>query len=173
VSKDWLELTPDQRLVAVTAIQKVINEAVKTNTPGNVRAEADEYMKAKLPDGGSYQIRVDGKKIGTYSVIAKEVGEGIDVYMSDDAAFNDWVRDEEAVGNAAIEWVLADRKRREAFARHIAEVTGVIPDGVEVYQQRPHLELSTKLSQVKPEQVAEVLGGALPTAVVGLLEGAK
>ena len=169
---NWLELKPDQRLVAATAIQKVVNQAVKTGVEGNVRDVADRYVMGMLPDGGNTAVRINGRKVATYSVIAKEVGEGeVDTYVIDSHAFGDWLRDDDAAANAAVEWILADTRRRDAFLKHLVEVTGVVPDGVEAFPKTPHLELKTRLTQVKPEAVAEALGDSLPSAIAGLLGG--
>lgn len=170
---NWLELKPDQRLVAATAIQKVVNQAVKVGIEGNVRDVADRYVTGILPEGGSVPVRINGRKVGTYSVIAKEVGEGeVDAYVVDASAFGDWLRDDDAAANAAIEWILADNRRRDTFLRHLVEITGVVPDGVEAFPKPVHLELKTRLTQVNPEVVAEVLGDTLPSTVAGLLGGA-
>ena len=168
---EFNELAPDQRLVVLTALKKQLDKMLDAKEPGSVRDVADSYVKSKLPDGGNTQVRLNGKKVGTYSVVAKEVGDGIDVYMSDEAAFGDWVRDDDAVANAAVEWVLADKRRRDAFACHLVEVTGVVPDGVEAFPQTPRLELTTRLTQVNPKTVAGALKGELPPAIAGLLGG--
>ena len=168
---DLKSLAPDQRLAVATAIKKASDKALDAREPGSIRQVADSYIKGKLPDGGNVHVRLNGRKIGTYSVVAKEVDDGIDVYMSDAEAFGDWVRDEDAAGNAAIEWVLADNRRRDAFARHLVELTGVIPEGVEAYPQVPHVELSTRLTHVNVDEVAKAIGDELPQAVAGLLGG--
>ena len=167
---EFNELAPDQKLVVLTALNKQIGKMLDAKEPGSVRDIADHYVMSFLPDGGNTQVRLNGKKIGTFSVIAKEA-DGLDVYVSDAEAFADWVRDDDAAANAAIEWVLADRRRRDTFARYIVELTGVVPDGIEAYPQHPHVELSTRLTQVNPKTVADALNGELPTAIAGLLKG--
>lgn len=172
MSKRWDELSAVEQLAVKQALYKVLAEDVSTSKQGNLRARVDETYKGfyHATGGKSYDVNVDGKKVGTISVTVKDAKPTARVYVIDQNGFGDWVRDDDAVGNAAIEWVLADRKRAEAFARYLVEVTGVMPEGCETYADNGTPTLTTSL-RIDTHKVADALGNALPSTIAGLLEG--
>ena len=173
MSKRWEEMTVMERLAIKQALYKMLAADVATGKPDNLRGQADKQYKSMYMATGAktYDVNVDGKKVGTFSVVAKESEEKAVVYILDANTYGDWLRDEDAAANAAVEWILADRKRAEAFARHIVETTGVIPDGCESFIDRTPSTLTTKFSRLDPQKVAAALGNALPSTIAGLLEG--
>jgi hypothetical protein len=170
---EYSEMRPIERLAVAQALYKRLGEVVSTSKADNLRSEVDDYYKRRYVEDGTRtaDVLIGGTKVGTFSVIAKDVGGGATVYVEDGEVFDDWVRDDDAAANACIEWMLSDARRRDAFLRYFVEVTGVVPDGCEAYANKPRTELSTRFSRLDPDKVAEALGADLPPAVVGLLGG--
>lgn len=170
---EYSEMRPIERLAVAQALYKMLGEVVSTSKAGNLRSEVDDYYKRRYVEDGTRtaDVLIGGTKVGTFSIISKDAGGGAVVYVEDGEAFDDWAQDEDAVANACVAWMLADAKRREAFARYWVELTGAVPDGCEAYADRPRTELSTRFSRLDPDKVAEALGADLPPAVVGLLGG--
>lgn len=172
MSRRFDELSPVEQLAIKQALFKVLADDVSTSKRGNLRARIDETYKDyyRMSGGKTYDVNVDGMKVGTFSVVAKEPEPKAEVYIIDAHAYGDWVRDDDSVANVVVEWMLADHKRAEAFARYLVELTGVVPEGCETYVAQGEPKLTTRFV-VDPQKVAAALGNALPSTIAGLLEG--
>ena len=173
MNRQWDELTDMEQLAIKQSLYKTLADDISTSKRGNLRSRVDETYKEyyRLSGGKTYNVNVNGMKVGTFSVVAKDAESKAEVYIIDRVAFGDWVRDDDSVANAAIEWMLADTKRAEAFAKYLVELTGVMPEGCEAYVSNGEPKLTTRFSKLDPQKVASALGNALPSTIAGLLGG--
>lgn len=169
------DMKPIERLAVAQALYKELGKVVGTKSTDNLRAEVDEYYIGRYLEDGmrTANVRLNGQTVGTFSVISKKIPAHVEVYQLDDKTFADWVQDDDAAANACIAWMLADQKRRDAFARYCCEVVGVVPDGYEAYREEEDESITTRFSKLDVSKVAEALGEALPSTVAGLLTGAE
>lgn len=170
-----MDFSPIEKLAVAQALFKAVGEHVKTKDPGNLRGEVDalmaeSYEKARAQGIApkSFDIEINGTKVGTYSITAeKPVEEKHDVELE--------VEDAEAFEKWAVERGFARTQVDMASVRRYFDETGEVPDGSKpVSVIIPAVEgggiKSTSL-RVDPEKVARALGPQLEPVTYAFLEG--
>ena len=164
-----------ERLAVAQAIYKAVADIVSTKNPDGMRAQADaELMDAYTQMGvKSMDLRVEGQKVGTYSVtMAKAVPEKQDARLDveDHDRLVRWLRSDTEALDSLIE-MYADK-----YAQTLFSASGEVPDGCDavtvVTPAQPEHPKGTVL-RVDTQKVAQALKGQLPEAVAGLLEGCQ
>jgi hypothetical protein len=175
VSKSFSDYGPMEQLAIKQALYKVLAADVDTKDPYNLRGYVSAGIIEQYRQTGakSYDLRIDGTKVGTMGVsVSKETEERHEkrFRVADDAALDAWVRGNDAQAF----WDAFITSHRDVFAKWYFECMGELPDGCEMADvtipAKPSQVTGTSL-RVKPEKVREALGANLPTAVAGLLEG--
>lgn len=155
------ELKPVEQLAVAQAVYKTVASIVSTKDADSLRAQCDEDTIANYMSTGakSYDVRVLGEKVGTYSVRVNKAKKVSTIAVEDAAAYYDWC--------AEMGYLVTDDKRAQQWF----EQTGELPDGCTVIvDEQPERVAGTTL-KVDERKVAAAMGGELPTAVRGLLEG--
>lgn len=161
------ELTTTEKLTIAQALYKSVADVVSTKNPDSLRAEVDAEMLDTYRREGikSRDLRLNGEKVGTYSVRVKKAFTKERPVLTDMSAFKAWLEDnqEYAVGYALsqpdfAEWVIQQ---------------GELPDGYELDRvEFPEIAAGTTL-KVDVQKVADAMGNELPSAVAGLLGGVQ
>ena len=161
------ELTTIEKLTLAQAIFKVVGDAVSTKNPDSVRAQVDEEMlKAYELDGiKSRDLRVNGQKVGTYSVrVSKPKTEDV-LSETDHDAFVKWAGENPEI------CTLFALNQAAKLAQFALDTAGELPDGYEInHVVIPEHATGTTL-KVDVQKVAQAMGNELPSVVAGLLEG--
>lgn len=177
MSKSFENYTPMEQLTIKHALFKSLAADVDTKNPSNLRGfvSADIIDRYRQTGAKSYDLRLDGRKVGTMSVtVSKETDERHErrFEVTDEAALDRWVRDEDARQF----WDGYITSHRAEFAKWYFECMGELPEGCEmadvVIPAQPERVSGTTL-RVDPKKVVRALGKELPTAVAGLLGGAR
>lgn len=154
-------MNDSERLLIAQAIYKAVASEVKTGED-NLRGRVDaEYLDLYEKTGAkSFDMRLNGEKVGTYSVRVTEPK----------------VRDELAVVNyqALCNWAEENGCMMPDMAaiQRCFEETGEVPDGCVVERIETEGRATPSL-RVDAQKVADVMGAQLPDAVRGLLEGGE
>lgn len=161
------ELTTSEKLTIAQALYKSVADVVSTKNPDSLRAEVDaEIIDAYNRDGiKSRDLRLNGEKVGTYSVRVKKAFTKERPVLTDMSAFKAWLEDnqEYAVGYALsqpdfVDWVIRQ---------------GELPSGYDLETiEFPEVAAGTTL-KVDVQKVADAMGNELPSAVAGLLGGVE
>lgn len=171
----WNDYNALQQLGIEQAFFKKLAADVDTKTKDSLRWRVDQQIKGFYETTGakSYDIHIDGQKVGTMSVtVSKEVPEKrTQVFeVTDERALHGWFP-------AGEESALVDRwleAHWEEFAKWYFEATGELPDGCELVERVvpgvPSVVKGTTL-RVDPDKVEGALGKELPVAIAGLLGG--
>ena len=162
-----------ERLAIVQALYNAVKEAVSTKSPGSLRAEVDEQVRALYEATGakSFDVKLDGEKVGTFSVVVTKPTEGKveDIFnIADRGALSEWeIPDVMAYGFA--------RDNINEFARWYFEMTGELPPGCELAEVHTPADPGGRIKNtrfvVDATKVVEVLGNGLGAAARELLEG--
>jgi hypothetical protein len=170
----WNELLPTERLYVAQAIYKAIAEMVSTKDEHSLRSEADQWLVDMYEQTGakSYDARLCGQKVGTFSVkVAKAVaGKTVPTTdVKDWEGFEAWLFDEgiETLKEFAIEhateiaerWVDATGEMPEWATTTMVDVPG-----------KPERVTGTTL-RIDPQKVVDAMRGELGGAITHLLEG--
>lgn len=175
MSKRFSDYAPMEQLAIKQALFKVLAADVDTKDPDNLRGyvSADIIRRYQQTGAKSYDLRLEGKKVGTMGVsVSKETEERTErrFEVTDEAALDSWVRDEDARQF----WDGYVTSHRAEFARWYFECMGELPGGCEMVERtipaQPELVKGTTM-RVDPKRVARALGANLPAAVAGLLGG--
>src|SRR5574344_1280956 len=142
------QLTTIEKLTLAQARYKVVADIVSTKNPDSLRAEVDaEMLKAYELDGiKSRDLRVNGEKVGTYSVRVKKAFSKERQVLTDISVFKAWLDDNQdyAIGYALsqpdfVSWVVQQ---------------GELPDGYELDRvEFPEIAAGTTL-KVDVQKVA-------------------
>ena len=155
-------MNPIEQLAIAQALYKSVAAYVKTNDPDNLRGQVDaEYRRLFVETGAkSFEVRIDGVKVGTYSFAEKK--SRVSRHLCWDEDYFDEIME------WAIENDCVSLDESKVFD-HIDD-TGELPPhcGVDEYCYPTEYTPSFK---VDVEAVKEALGTGLPAAVHGLLEG--
>lgn len=167
-----VKLSNVEKLIIKQAFVNAVSNDVSTKNPDNLRGQLDATMKQAYYDnplgGRSFDLRLMGRKVGTYSVTVsegkpQEVSKSLEV--KDRAQFMEW-----AEANGYVEKV-ADM---DAILSDFRE-NGEIPDGCEPIEVvTPEVVggvVTRSTMRVYPKKVAEALGPQLEAAAYALLEG--
>lgn len=167
-----VELTDVEKLIVKQAIFNAVADDVKTKEPSNLRGQLDEIMKESYYGnpmaGKSYDLRLMGQKVGTYSLTVskgkpQEVRRSFEVEDKD--RFTAWAEEN---GFVKIDM--------EAVQAHFA-ATGEIPEGcsgIEVIVPEVVGGVVTRTTvKVDQAEVGRVLGPQLESIAYALLEGGE
>lgn len=163
-----------ERLAVAQAMYKAVAGMVSTRDPDSLRARADADMLENYERMGmkSVDLRVNGEKVGTYSVnVSKPTGAAKTsrVVVDDSEAAYRWAMT--AAADEYEDWCIANIDR---FCAYALSEFGEVADGARVVTEetaaQPERATGTVL-KVDPPKVAHALGVQLPYAVAGLLTG--
>lgn len=160
-------LTTAEKLTIAQALYKAIADVVSTKNPDSLRSELDaEMLKAYELDGiKSRDMRVNGQKVGTYSVRVKKAFSKNRPVLTDISAFKAWLDDN-------TDYAIAYALSQPDFAAWVI-AQGELPDGYELERvEFPEAATGTTL-KVDVQKVADAMGNELPNAVAGLIGGVE
>lgn len=151
------------KLFAYQAMFKVLSDEVSTKNPRSLRSIADESVIKTYESTGakSYDAKINGEKVGTYSVRISKAKKNEKVQVTDERAYRTW-----AFENGLAQMTVDD----ELVIQH-CHTTGEVPDGAEIVTEEVPEHVAGTTLKVEPEKVAHALKGELPTVIAGLLEG--
>ncbi|MCI6274402.1 MAG: hypothetical protein MR874_06855 [Coriobacteriaceae bacterium] len=168
-------MTSMERLAVAQAVFRAVAEVVSTKNPDSLRAQADADLMGMYDSMGvkSIDLKLEGKKVGTYSVTmakaTKETHEKL-LRVTEPQRVLEWAKDNET------EWDEFVSLAIPRFAQYCFEEYGEVPDGCEVEEvvtpAKPEHPKGTTL-RVDPKNVADALQGRLPVYVAGFLEGGE
>ena len=161
------DLTTAEKLTIAQALYKAIADVVSTKNPDSLRSELDaEMLKAYELDGiKSRDMRVNGQKVGTYTVRVKKAFSKDKPVLTDISAFTSWLMDNKEY---AIDYALSQPEFAAWVISH-----GELPDGYELERvEFPEMATGTTL-KVDVQKVADAMGNELPNAVAGLIGGVE
>ena len=157
MDKERLEL-----LAVAQALYKYIGTIVGTRDPDNLRGEADEYFKNLYLETGakSFEVNVNGEKVGSYSVTKKDPQIRRSLTWDDDEQVIAWMIENDMV-----------EVDEGAIMRHFL-ATGELPPTCEISEWETSPDIITTL-RIDVDAVKDALKGELPNVVAGLLGGAE
>jgi hypothetical protein len=149
-----------EQLAVAQAVYKLAAEQVKTNEPGNLRAEVDAHFRELFEQAGakSFDIRIGGEKVGTYSVkVTKPKMQTVcDCY--DQSAYLAWCEEHGFVRK------VIDEDAASAYF----EETGELPFGCNVSEvETPGGQYAGGSLRVDVPAINRALGGKVPIALLG------
>ena len=156
-----MELKPIEKLAIAQAIYKKIAAIVSTKDADSLRAQCDADMRTNYENTGakSYDVVINDKKVGTYSVKTSKPRQDVIFDIENMNKYIGWCIDNNCIN--------ADDKQ----AMRIFESTGEVPDGVKIRTvERPGGYAGTTL-KIDENDVIDALGDALQENAVKLLEG--
>lgn len=169
------DYAPLEQLAIKQALFKALAADVDTKNPDNLRGyvSADIIDRYQQTGARSYDVRIDGLKVGTMSVTISKGKEGRTEQrfaVTDDGALDSWVRGEDS----RLLWDAYMTSHRAEYAQWYLTQTGEMPDGCEmaetVIPAQPERVSGTSI-RIDPAKVGRALGNNLPSAVAGLLGG--
>ena len=149
-----------EQLAVAQAVYKLAAEKVKTNEPGNLRAEVDAHYRELFEQTGakSFDIRIGEEKVGTYSVkVTKPKRQTVcDCY--DQSAYLAWCEEHGFVRK------VIDEDAASAYF----EETGELPFGCNVTEvETPGGQYAGGSLCVDVPAINRALGGEVPIALLG------
>lgn len=158
-----------EKLAIAQATMKVIGDVVSTKNPDSLRSQIDAEVLEDYRESGikSRDLRVNGEKVGTYSVrVAKPKTERV-MSETDHEAFVKWAGENPEL------CTLFALNQAAKLAQFALETAGELPDGYKFQEVvTPERTTGTTL-KVDVQSVAQAMGNELPSAVAGLLEGGR
>lgn len=166
-------MNDSERLAIAQAIYNHLGKLVSTKDPDSLRAQADREYKALFEQTGakSFDVRVNGSKVGTYSVKvskAKPAEEHKELVVINQTALCDFIVDQPA---KYLEQFARDYCGE--FANWYLEQFGELCDGCMVDTVKIEATEPTYMGgtlKVNAEDVANAING-LDIGIYGLLEG--
>ena len=174
MAKSIRDLPLMEQLAIEQAAFSKLGEEVSTKNQNSLRCIADDEIIGNYLGMGakSYDVHVNGSKVGTYSVrTSKEMPQETKsrIVIKDPYAFDAYVREQAA--DEAFEYV---HMMMDNFASFMLESYGVVCDGCEVVEEtipaQPSKVIGTTL-RIDADKVADAINGYLPTTIAGLLGG--
>lgn len=191
------ENTDLNNLIIAQAVFKAVSEAVSTKNSDSLRSRIDAQRIELYKQTGckSYDLMLNGMKVGTYTVRTSKAVKKTLLVVYDELAFARWayenglakkqiqltidVEDWMPANLVNIEYMITEETWRSGIAQEkyvvdgnaldVARENGEVPDGCELKViDEPSAPVGTTL-KVDSALVAEALGDALPAAVHGLL----
>lgn len=163
-----------RRMALAQALYKTIKEQVGTGDETNLRGRFDALMADRFEQARklglapkSFDVEIDGEKVGTYSITLAEPTPArteMRLVTENRAELLAWAVEH---GYATVD--------AKAVERHFAE-TGEVPDGcVAVPVEVPASKGGVKRTalRIEPEKVAYSLGASIGDSVAWLLEGGE
>ena len=169
-----------EQLAIEQALYSKLGEDVSTKNPDSLRGMADEEIVGNYRTMGakSYDVHVNGNKVGTYSVrTSKEKPQEKKkrLIIKDPYALEKFIEDNINQCIKAEEMPYAElyaQAMAQNFAEYVLEVYGELPDGCEIVTDtipaQPSHVLGTTL-RVDADKVADAISGYLPTTIAGIL----
>lgn len=155
------ELKPVEKLAIAQAVYKTVAGIVSTKEKDNLRGMCDKDAIANYLSTGakSYDVRLMGEKVGTYSVRVSKPRHDERLKVVDMDAYVAW-----CVENACMttDDAQAERRFRE---------TGELPDGCELEVTDTPETVAGATLKVDEAKVADALGDALPAVAAHALFG--
>lgn len=161
-----MNLNDTQRLAVLSGAARVINGEVKTGVPDNLRGKVDAELRMDFENNGTdrRRITINGKSVGTLSVIMTEPREVREVGIEDFKAFIKWLT--ETDDGVDLLWTFVCSREVAPLLRCIEDVLvvdGIVPDGCIVRtHDEPARFKGTVLRGCKPQDIADALGETLP-----------
>lgn len=148
------------KLAVAQAVYKLSAEQVSTKEPGNLRSRVDEYYRGLFEATGakSFEIRIGGEKVGTYSVKVTKPKKQTVCDCYNPSAYRAWCEEHGFVKTVIDE---------DAAHAHFLE-TGEVPDGCNVSQvETPGGQYAGGSVRVDIPAVNRALGGEVSIALLG------
>lgn len=142
-----------EQLAVAQAVYKLAAAKVSTREPGNLRSEVDDHFREAFESTGakSFDVRIGGEKVGTYSIKTTEGKRSIGLETHDPAAYRAWCE-----ANGFVKTVIDE----DAAAANFEE-TGEVPDGCSIaYFDTPEGAYAGSALRVDPAMVNRAIGGA-------------
>ena len=171
-----------EQLAIEQAVFNKLGADVSTKSPDSLRGMADEEIVGNYRAMGakSYDVHVNGSKVGTYSVrTSKEKPQSTSkrLVIKDPYALEKFIEDNINQCVKAEEMPYAElyaQAMAQNFAEYVLEVYGELPDGCEMVTetipaQKPQV-IGTSL-RIDADKVADAINGYLPTTIAGILGG--
>lgn len=165
-----VELNDVEKLAVAQAFMNAVGKLTETKNVGNLRGRVDGMMKERFYEdpmaGKSYDVRLLGQKVGTYSLTVskpKPSSERVEFEVKDPHALFDWAIREGCV-NVDMEAVMQRFKETAEVPDGCSPITVVVPS-------EPGGVVTRTTLKVDEAAVAERLGGMLGAAARMLLEG--
>lgn len=155
------ELKPVEKLAIAQACYKTIAGIVSTKDPDSLRGMCDQDAIANYLSTGakSYDVRLMGEKVGTYSVRVNKPKRVEKLRVTDMDAYVAW-----CVENACM--TTDDQQAERRF-----QETGELPDGCELEVTETSETVAGATLKVDEGKVADALGDALPAVAAHALFG--
>lgn len=161
-----------KNLAVAQALYKVVKERVGTGDPYNLRGEVDAIMRERFEQARklgiapkSFDIEIDGEKVGTYSITTskpKPAETRMELQVGSKAELTKWAYERG--------FVSVDLKAVQAYF----EDTGEVPDGCEIAPVTVPADKGGKITRtalkIDPVKVSCSLGAQLGDAAKFLLE---
>lgn len=172
------ELTIDERLVMAASMQKVLDHITDRNDPDSERAQLDAELLADYAAGRADRrpIRANGQKVAALCIRTTPAHTEGKLYKEDAAELLAWCfapgEDGRPNAWAALEAFLSVPKCCETFLRFLADqtlLTGEVPAGCSYALEDCPEKVTTMLTGLKPEAVAQAFGAELPSAVAAMM----
>ena len=171
-----------EQLAIEHALFSKLGEDVSTKNPDSLRIMADEEIVGNYRAIGakSYDIHVNGQKVGTYSVrVSKERPQETKqrLVVKDPYALEHFIQNNTvaSVGDGEASYAeLYAEAMLQNFAEYVLNVHGEMPDGCEMVEEtipaQPPRVLGTTL-RIDEDKVASAINGYLPTTLAGFIGG--
>ena len=160
---------PDRlaQLAIFQALYKVVASAVSTKDPDNLRGQVDDDLMDMYAKTGakSFDIRVNGEKVGTASVKTTKGKTETKLFIDDFDAYMDWL---DTDGSEYRDIIV------QQFSERILDLIlsdGVIPNGCSVHEVKTAERAVGTSIRVDPMKVYEAAGPMLGSVVRGALTG--
>lgn len=155
------ELKPVEKLAIAQAVYKTVAGIVSTKEEDNLRDMCDQDAIANYLSTGakSYDVRLMGEKVGTYSVRVNKPKHDEKLKVVDMDAYVAWCMENACMTTDDAQ---AERRFRE---------TGELPDGCELEVTDTPETVAGATLKVDEAKVADALGDALPAVAAHALFG--
>ena len=182
MAKNLRELPLMEQLAIEQALFSRLGEDVNTKNPDSLRCVADEQILDNYRAMGakSYDVHVNGEKVGTYSV---RVGKGKEartekrLVVRDQMALEHFISENlnHAIYNEEASYMeLYAIAMAQNFAEFVLNTYGELPDGCEVVEDtipaQPPKVMGTTL-RIDAEKVSAAIATYLPTTLAGFIGG--
>lgn len=163
-----------EQLAIAQAFYNAFGKIVSTGVKDNLRGQVDKMMRDKYENEGakSFDVRVNGKKVGTYSIIVSKPVHTTELRVVDHDSFAEWAVDN---GYAHSEEVTVTNTVFDKDERTIlgdSMKNGEIPDGCEwVTTDKDEAYKKGTIRGCNPGDIASAIGSALSDTAALLIDG--
>lgn len=168
-----MEMSKLQRVAVAAALEKQLKKVLDARAVDSDRAQVDDDLRDAFQRDGvdRKRIIINRTEVGTLSLSFTKPKSGVDMRVDSAQRLAEWLRTTDE-GLDALMLALNDVKVQDAVMGAAKEY-GFLPDGCRMVEVDEPARIKGTTLRVKPEKVAEALGGELPQAVAGLLGGEK